>query len=1036
MLGALAAIAGSAAVVSGTTGAEAVFRMQEGPQVPPSVTVSFEDDSVYHIGKHTVTFQLSPGGQVTGTGESRSVTRFQFDGSRKKEDEPAQQAVCDHVYVETWTWTGVESGSSPEVGQYRFDLEVPYVFQYKSENINGSLLEAYKKAYPLAGDPCRTEQPRTERPRKGSATVRYDQNPPYVYMSVGSGWQNTFNLAPVAQEEKECAKTTEAAGDPEKKVYSTPKDQESYVLNMAVTDGSSNMRAPLDRLGGSGSVLIAFTWQDRQKQRHVKCFQKSLSTVWGLRDEAIEEARQIGDWNIQRPVATELSLMVDVRRDVLDQIEKIVRDPQNSQESVDEKKGEKLLRGSLVDFSFQMFVSDSTSKEIMKTRPAKFTYEVRYPVVFVPGTAGSRLSAEGRQVWPQNISSGGYGLTGLWAPMRPDENGGGPPVTAFEVFRCYLDCAVASIYQGWLDHMKAKGYEDGKSLFLFPYDWRLDITKHPANLDKLVDKALDIAYNRNAKDSSEAGRPAYERLPEDKVVIVTHSQGGLVARAYTSDKKRAEKVAVMIQTAPTNYGSLKALKAAGMTGYSFETPFLDTQVGKWMARNYGAAYFQFPISPGGSGEIDQVLFDEQGKPISNTRAELSKLTTFMFCDHGIREFRVGVEIEPCAKATMNTQITGDAVNFHRNLPSPVALGVPTYVVAGTDQQTIVGYRRTSRQTKVSRNLLSQALGTDMPAGGFSGSIPDTALMKLGVLPPETIDQANYKIVKTEEITAVDTNYTVELPYYAEVYAPCGDNLVPLHRAVDLPGVEPIYVAGVTHGGMTEDATVQEMVDRLLHGVRPVNLPKPLCSSLPTGVSQGIGITAQSSPANLHVYDAQNRHTGLRANGTIELGIPGSTFEVRGDTQEAWLPSTDKEIRVTFEGLVDTNFNVRIVSGNGRTETQVDYLEIPETKSSRAEIKFNASNLGKSTSLTNDTNGDSKVDQTLQPSNVSTITGVSITPGATAIATSTPTSGSGAKKGGGCGKSTSGTVDFSWLLQGFMLIGLMLVVKVKGPRRRK
>jgi pimeloyl-ACP methyl ester carboxylesterase len=785
-----------------------------------------------------------------------------------------------------------------------------------------------------------------------------------------------------------CPTVVDPAGAVAPKVHSTPKDSEAYTLQSTFSEGGGKkITETFDKLNGSGTVVLAVAWLDRNRTRKIQCFEQPLSDVYGLTDSRIQGAIQNGDWTFRRPVASEFSVPLDLRYGVLDQLEAIVRDPNNAQQTL--KDGEVLLRGAALDFDTQIFIYDLNGLIVAKSNSAtnaSFTYEIRYPVVFVPGTAGSRLLSGGNEVWPQPVGSGGYGLTSAWAPMRLDENGNGPEVTVGDVFRCYAVCFIGHVYQYWLDHMKANGYEEGRNLLLFPYDWRLDITKHPANLDQAVDQALELNYNRKTG--------AYTRQPQDQVVMITHSQGGLVARAYTADQAHADKVAYLIQTAPTNYGSLKALKAAGMMGYSFETPFLDPQVGKWMARNYGAAYFQFPISTSGSGEIDQFLFDEQKNPIPDTQAVLNALRTFTFCDHSLRNYGSPVPlIEACTVATMNPNVMTDAVNFHKNLPSPPDRGVPTYVIAGTDQPTIVGYRRDLMHQWVLKSQLARALGGAMPANGFTGSIPKAVLMKVGVLPPDVLEQEQYKIVSRQDLLAADdVQYTFELRYYAEVFAICGDNLVPLHRAVDLPGVEKIYVKGVTHGGMTEDPTVQLLIDRLLGGVHPVGIDPPVCSSQPAPITIGDSITVQNSPANLHVYDSQERHTGIKADGTIEVGIPGSNFEARGGTQQVVLSPTSEQLRISLEGLIDTTFNVRIVSGDGTSEKQVEYLAVPETPSSRGEIKYSSSDLGESTQLAVDTDNDGQVDLTLKPWSVTALQGgQSPTPGVSAAQPNTAVS---------------------------------------------
>ncbi|MBI3744634.1 MAG: hypothetical protein HY261_10190, partial [Chloroflexi bacterium] len=410
-------------------------------------------------------------------------------------------------------------------------------------------------------------------------------------------------------------------------------------------------------------------------------------------------------------------------------------------------------------------------------------------------------------------------------------------------------------------------------------------------------------------------------------------------------------------------------------------------------------------------------------------------------------------LKDCARSNINEKVLTNATVFHqiKNLPSPVTMGVPDFVVAGTDQATIIGFRRTSKLIDVSVPVLASALGGNLPPGGFKDSIPDTALMAAGYMAPEYLDQPTYKIVSTStDPFSGAVEFKVEIPYYEEVYANCGDNLVPLHSAISLPGVQPLLVAGVKHGGMTEATVVQQLIDKLLGGVKPVGIdPKTItCSShmsgeaaipgqpaSPPAVNNGVTITAEQSPANLHVFDAQGRHTGLATDGSIELGIPGSFFEDRGRTQEAHLPPTSQQLRVTLEGLLDTRMNVRIISGDGKTEKHVDYLAVPETKTSKAEIKFTPSALDNSTTISVDTKGDGKSVQTLKPSSVTTVTGsgATTTQGQSTAPPlgnpTTPTAKPSGSKGGGCGAGSGAEL-------GLVFTGLIALGVAKRPRRKR
>ncbi len=83
-------------------------------------------------------------------------------------------------------------------------------------------------------------------------------------------------------------------------------------------------------------------------------------------------------------------------------------------------------------------------------------------------------------------------------------------------------------------------YTPDINLFIFPYDFRKDIRSTIGQLDSLVD---------NAK--SKAGA--------QKVNIIAHSMGGLVAREYIRDANRAKKVNTLVELGTPNLGSVDFL---------------------------------------------------------------------------------------------------------------------------------------------------------------------------------------------------------------------------------------------------------------------------------------------------------------------------------------------------------------------------------------------------------------------------------------------------------------------------------------------
>lgn len=140
----------------------------------------------------------------------------------------------------------------------------------------------------------------------------------------------------------------------------------------------------------------------------------------------------------------------------------------------------------------------------------------RRPVVLVPGFAGSELWLGNEMLWPNTrrlIASSENQLLQDW---KQD----------LRVGRAIREVAVipglsSTDSFGWLvDFLREElGYEDGVDLLEASYDWRQDI----------VDSAAQLASTIESWRASRSD-------PTERIVLLTHSMGGLVAKHYMADR--------------------------------------------------------------------------------------------------------------------------------------------------------------------------------------------------------------------------------------------------------------------------------------------------------------------------------------------------------------------------------------------------------------------------------------------------------------------------------------------------------------------
>ena len=143
----------------------------------------------------------------------------------------------------------------------------------------------------------------------------------------------------------------------------------------------------------------------------------------------------------------------------------------------------------------------------------------RDPVILIPGILGTEMWRGEELLWPNALAMLFSPSDDFMDPLGMSEGGGSQytDVLYGDVIREVDYIAGSFIYlDSLISNFENSGYNENIDLFVFPYDWRLDIQ---TNSGRLNDKIVEILAQTGA----------------DKVDIMAHSMGGVLTKQYVVD---------------------------------------------------------------------------------------------------------------------------------------------------------------------------------------------------------------------------------------------------------------------------------------------------------------------------------------------------------------------------------------------------------------------------------------------------------------------------------------------------------------------
>ncbi len=196
----------------------------------------------------------------------------------------------------------------------------------------------------------------------------------------------------------------------------------------------------------------------------------------------------------------------------------------------------------------------------------------------------------------------------------------------------------------------------------------------------------------------------------------------------------------------------------------------------------------------------------------------------------------------------------------------------------------------------------------------------------------------------------------------------GDGTVPLESSTNLPIDQgnKYYALESNHGEMLSQDGIRQKIVNIISGSNlsiPVNffgIPVVL-HDISECKLNGKAISV-FSPLDIDITDQDGNHAGL-VSGGIENNIPNASFDIMGEHKFIYLPDDEGQIyTITLNGTGNGTFTLKNekISDNQITQTEV-FSDIPVTTNLEGNL-----NLGESTTLSIDTNGDGSVDETILP----------------------------------------------------------------------
>lgn len=570
-----------------------------------------------------------------------------------------------------------------------------------------------------------------------------------------------------------------------------------------------------------------------------------------------------------------------------------------------------------------------------------YAYSLAHPenkvsdIVFLPGLQASRLynfETFQNRLWEPNYNADVEKL------LLTDEGKSIlPNIYTLDVVD---EIHVVNIYKkflGFLDDLKSEGVI--KNWTAIPYDWRYSV------VDIISDGILQ--HDGTRKYILDEIRAKAVASPSGKVTLITHSNGGLLAKEVIrrlGDTEATKIIDQLIMVAPPQLGTPKTVTSMlHGDGQDYLKGFLTHKdTARELAEDMKSAYALLPsrayfekvdtnaqpliqFDP----SVDQVGFSSLRQKYGGEINTYDELKSFLTGENGVRKEPLSTDV--FTPTVLKNLFITEAQTSHDTLDTWQAPeGIKVTQIVGWGLDTIRGLRYFA-------NTSYACPSSGTPCTPFS-------------------------ILDHEPLFTDDGDETVVVPSASsadgeEVYYL---NLFQHNRLSELQRDRK-------HRDILEVEEVHELINKVIQ--RGLNeLPKYISLEKPKAKKD---LTLRMySPVKIDIYDSLGSHTGLIQNPNsssdlmlIEEQIPNSSYYEIGEGKYVTLDTEDK-YQIKLQGTAIGTFSLKIEETQNDTVIKTkEFTDIPITPITKATLTTQT--VDTTSQLALDIEGDGKVDITLE-----------------------------------------------------------------------